>query len=109
MLLGLLDLQFRLQSCSVWNLKKKNQHQKNLKSPKNRLSLGGGAGGVPPSWFIRITQNGRRPTPFKYGIHRSLLDLLSSIPRRQPKLPCDSHGRRLRPSNMMPDLRAHLT
>jgi hypothetical protein len=38
--------------------------------------------------------------------HRSIreqLDTSRSIPRRQPKLPCDSHGLRLRPSNI-PDL-----
>jgi hypothetical protein len=42
--------------------------------------------------------------------HRSIreeLDTSPSIPRRQPQLPCDSHGLRLRPSNLLasdPDL-----
>ncbi len=38
--------------------------------------------------------------------HRAIreeVDTSPSIPRRQPQLPCDSHGLRLRPSNI-PDL-----
>jgi hypothetical protein len=39
-----------------------------------------------------------------YRSIREELDTNPSIPRRQPKLPCDSHGLRLRPSNI-PDLK----
>jgi hypothetical protein len=62
----------------------------------------------PLVWAVGSLRSGEPGARFRVSgsstrLFVTVLDTNPSIPRRQPKVPCDSHGLRLRPSNI-PDL-----